>query len=742
VLSVLRIVVACTLLLPMTVFAAAGDLDPGFGGDGIVVTTLPGPFTWASSVVQQADGKLVAAGTANNQFVVVRYLPDGTLDTSFDGDGTTTGFSADNYAEAWDLIQQSDGKLLVAGAAEGNFALARYHSNGSLDNTFGSGGLVTTGFDNLSSISAVTQQRDGNLLAAGATRFFDDDDNFAGSFTLARYLATGALDTSFGTAGKVITDVKVGVDRISDVIEQEDGKLVAVGFAGGYQGINGNEDIAIVRYLPDGSLDTSFGVDGLLMLGVFTDDINVGGDRASSVIQLADGRLLVAGYGEINSTPMVMVCLLPDGSLDTNFGNNGVASGPMDFRAVGLVQQADNKLVLSGSRWNGTGSDYAWVRYEPNGSIDASFGVDGMVVLPSAQESDFSYAVSPIQQYDGKLVVALFADGPDVDYRFSLARIESGQIIRSVKNDYNNDGIAGWIWKGVSNGNETQSQNWQLTFPLHSNNWAVPNRFYHPVFPDQANWDIVTTGDFNKDDDADILWRNNATAQWKVWQTQNGIRSAQNDLADFDLAHEWQVIGAGDTDKDGDDDVILNNTTSGEVRIWKMENHAIGASYNIGTKAGYILNRIGDFNKDGDVDLLFRQNGSDVLITWELEANAFVTERALANTGAGYNPVCAGDFDKDGDDDIMLINSATTQEKWFVMENYTRSQKVGSTNAGFVFKGCGDYDGDGDADALWQRSSDDANRVVLQQNFGTTKQTVYTNAFGGANGFVYRGNSN
>jgi hypothetical protein len=139
---------------------------------------------------------------------------------------------------------------------------------------------------------------------------------------------------------------------------------------------------------------------------------------------------------------------------------------------------------------------------------------------------------------------------------------------------------------------------------------------------------------------------------------------------------------------------------------------------------------------------MFRQNGGDALITWELQDHAFVQERVLANTGTGYNPVCAGDFDADGDDDIMLINSTTKQEKWFVMENYTRTQQFGGTNDGFVFLGCGDYDGDGDADMVWQRSSDEAIRAVLQQDFGTNKQTVYTNVFGGSNGFVYRGNSN
>jgi len=319
----------------------------------------------------------------------------------------------------------------------------------------------------------------------------------------------------------------------------------------------------------------------------------------------------------------------------------------------------------------------------------------------------------------------------------------SSHIHASIKNDYINNKIAGWIWQGVSNGVETESQNWQLTFPLYSTNWAIPNRFYMPTFPDQANWDIVTTGDFNKDGDADILWRNKTTNDWKIWQVQNGTRVAQTSWADvFDPAHAWTVVGAGDTDKDGDDDVVLNNSATGEVMIWEIQNHAVIATHTVGTRVGYTLNRIGDFNKDGDVDLLLRQNGGDALITWEIENNAFVAERALANTGTGYNPVCAADFDGDGDDDILLINSSTQVEKWFVMENFTRTQAFGAANTGFTFLGCGDYDGDGDADTVWLRDADTMTRVVLQQNYGLTKQTVYTNPFGGANGFIYRGNSN
>jgi len=321
--------------------------------------------------------------------------------------------------------------------------------------------------------------------------------------------------------------------------------------------------------------------------------------------------------------------------------------------------------------------------------------------------------------------------------------VASDLVVSKTQNDYDNDGIAGWFWKGQSNGVETQNEIWQLTYPLYSENWGIPARTYPAVFPAQSDWEIMTTGDFNGDGDADVLWRHDTEATWKLWQIQDGVRVSQNPApADFDIAHEWDVVGAGDTDKDGDDDVILKNNTTGEVLIWEIQGHAIVATHAVGTKIGYEVNRIGDFNGDGDMDLLLRETGEDNLVIWEIHNSAFVHERNLAQTGVDYNPVCSADFDGDGDDDIMLLNTTDNQEKWFEMDLYTRSQHLGSANVGFQFLGCGDYDGDGDADVLWKRDSDDMNRIVLQQNWGVTKQTVYTNPYGGANGFVYRGNQN
>ena len=360
--------------------------------------------------------------------------------------------------------------------------------------------------------------------------------------------------------------------------------------------------------------------------------------------------------------------------------------------------------------------------------------------LPDSYEFSYTYSstgMSAAADEDGdgytNLQEYLAGTHPQSPYSYPTSR---------TKNDYNNDAVAGWIWKGQSNGHETESQIWQLSFPLQTANFTAPVRSYPPIFADQANWDIVTTGDFNKDGVADIVWRNNSTAKWRIWQMQNGIRAAQNDLADFDVSHAWQVIGAGDTDSDTDDDIILSSPDTGYVMIWEMENYEIVNVHSVGANPGYVLNRIGDFEGDGDVDLLFREVGTNMLRIWEIQNSVLVLERSFVNTGAGYNPVCAADFDEDGDDDIMLINSTTLQEKWFEVMNFARiSQKFGALNAGFTFLGCGDYDRDGDADTVWQRNSDNKTRVVLQQNYGDSKQTVYTNPLGGS-GFVYRGNSN
>lgn len=313
------------------------------------------------------------------------------------------------------------------------------------------------------------------------------------------------------------------------------------------------------------------------------------------------------------------------------------------------------------------------------------------------------------------------------------------------QSDYSGDKIAGWYWMGRTGPNATNNEIWQLTYPLFGPNYGNPTRYYPPPFASQASWEFVANGDFGFDNSSDIVIRENATGNWKVWNMLGGVRVSQVNLV-YDAAHEWTALGVGDTDGDYDDDLILFKSSTGELDIWEAQGATFIAHHSLGiVEAGYTPVRIGDFNGDGDADIM-TQNGTQLHIM-EIQANAVLSIKPGFSTGAGYTTKCAADFNKDGTSDVMLFTTDGNQtEKWAQVNNYARtSQQFGSSNIGFTFYACGDYDADNDADTLWKRNSDSATRVVLLENWGATKQTVYTNAYGivgAGEGFEYRGSNN
>lgn len=228
-----------------------GSPDSSFGSNGKITTDFNQNFDYGNALALQPDGKIVVAGTAykvlNPDFALARYNPDGSLDPSFDGDGKVTT----NLNGGWDfaqaLILQPDGKLVVAGNSSGQFALARYNSNGSLDTSFDGDGSVITDFGaGFEWVSALARQSTGELLVGGTT---DTAGSGSADFALARYHEDGGLDASFGVDGKVTTDFSKGEDMIQDLALQADGKIVAVGYAD----LDGDAKFAIARYQNDWS---------------------------------------------------------------------------------------------------------------------------------------------------------------------------------------------------------------------------------------------------------------------------------------------------------------------------------------------------------------------------------------------------------------------------------------------------------------------------------------------------------
>jgi uncharacterized delta-60 repeat protein len=269
-----------------------GSPDGSFGTGGIVTTGISGGDARANSVVLQSDGKIVVAGTnGNDDFAVARYTTAGSLDTTF-GTGGIVTTDIDDEDEANSVVLQSDGKIVVAGEADGDFAVVRYTTAGVLDTTFGGGdGKVTTNIAGAASANSVVLQSDGKIVVAG---YADDND-----FAVVRYTTAGVLDPdfggdgTFGAPGIVTTDIGTDIDRAYSVVLQSDGKIVVAGYA--RMGLT--DDIAVARYTTAGSLDTTFGTGGIV-----TTPIGTSTDRAYSVVLQSDGKIVVAGSARFGST--------------------------------------------------------------------------------------------------------------------------------------------------------------------------------------------------------------------------------------------------------------------------------------------------------------------------------------------------------------------------------------------------------------------------------------------------------
>ncbi|HQA12445.1 delta-60 repeat domain-containing protein, partial [Zoogloea sp.] len=287
-------------------YLADGSLDTSFGGgDGIVTTAVGSADDQAWSMAVQADGRIVLGGVSSTDVAVVRYLADGTLDTSFSGDGKQIVDISGSSDEAFGLALQADGKIVQVGSANIagtlDFAVLRYNTDGSLDTGFGGGdGIVTTSIgSSWEAAHGVAIQADGKIVVGGYTRGAVDND-----FAIVRYAADGSLDTTFGGGSGITTTNFGGSDAAASILLQPDGKIVAVGGSA--------TNTAIARYLADGTLDTSFSGDGLLTVSV-----GASGYLYSTALQ-PDGRIVAAGFTNGGSDDNVLVQrFTADGQLDT-----------------------------------------------------------------------------------------------------------------------------------------------------------------------------------------------------------------------------------------------------------------------------------------------------------------------------------------------------------------------------------------------------------------------------------------
>lgn len=405
--------------------AAAGSLDPSWGGDGTVVTEFE-QHGWADSNALQADGRILVAGfagvgTVSRDFAVVRYNTDGTLDSAFGSGGIViTDFSGgDDYAR--DVAVQTDGKIILGGSSDGEFGLARYRADGTLDSTFGTGGFVTTAVtSDQDVIRGIVIRNDGRIVVTG----------FCGSsgaydFCLARYRPNGALDTTFGSEGLVITDIGAS-DESRGILITSGGKLVVCGFT---QMVRGTQDMVLARYNANGTLDTTWDGDGIAVTDFGASDV------CRAMALQGNGKVVAAGYtgvgggapampgegdGEKGPSDAALARYNTNGSLDATFGTGGKVitdlQGEEKFRGVAL--QADGKIVGAGHIGLMT-DDFLVVRYNTDGSLDTSFGSAGAAITDFGRKDDGARDV--VIQADGK-IVASGINGTGAGNQFATAR--------------------------------------------------------------------------------------------------------------------------------------------------------------------------------------------------------------------------------------------------------------------------------------------------------------------------------
>ncbi|MFD6986406.1 calcium-binding protein, partial [Streptomyces sp. NPDC059956] len=394
------------LALPAAALAAPGELDLTFGGTGMVTADLGGGDV-AGAVVVQPDGKIVTAGVGGpnpdfGDFAVARHNPDGSLDVSFGTGGrVTTDFGDEDVAFA--VALQADGKIVAAGTADLNtgleFGMARYNADGSPDTSFGIGGKVTTDLGGIYDSEAlkVAVQPDGKIVAAGRGGFEGFD------FAVARYNTDGSLDSGFGMGGTVATDPSFGAAGWAQGMAlQPDGKIVTAG-----PGVNCAFEV--IRYNTDGSLDTSFSEDGKAPVCF----VNTDGAFAYEVAVQPDGKIVTAGWAAADifgPRTFAVGRLNPDGSPDPSFGPEGrgvttpFASGA---EARAMVLQSDGKIVAAG-RTGPSDLDFAVARYMPDGSLDTGYGTGGKVVTDFGNSGAHGLAL----QADGK-AIAVGGEGAD-----------------------------------------------------------------------------------------------------------------------------------------------------------------------------------------------------------------------------------------------------------------------------------------------------------------------------------------
>jgi uncharacterized delta-60 repeat protein len=614
------------------------------------------------------------------------FAQAGRLDPAFGNAGKVLGFTLTRTSN--NIAVQPDGKVLVAGQINSKFSVARFNADGSVDNTFGSLGVAQTDFyqNQSSAASAVAVQADGKIVAVGQTSTLFGSLVDQSDFALARFLPTGALDTTFGTGGKVITPGS-SIDDLTEIAIQPDGKIVATGLKLARMGSNiyrGTEFFAL-RYTSDGVLDSGFGNNGTASVSFDIPTNPIQGNQVCETLVLQpDGKIVVGGSISIigingNSA---LARFLPNGQPDDTFGTNGKLTLTFSDGSISMALQPDGKFILVGR----TGGDFAVARLTTAGGFDNTFGAGGKVTTSIEAGTDVATDVK-IQQ-NGKIVVAGYSsDINNTNRNFALARYNPDG---SLDVSFDGDG------KAITDfGNNTNDfingvallADGKIVAGGVSNNQIALARYFNDG---QSN---RTAFDFDGDGRADYAVYRPGNFVWYF------LSSSNNAYSFVSLGQNGDLLAPADYDSDGKTDVaVFRPTGQGDPNraffYIRQSSTDTERAEQFGAQGDTPVS--GDWDGDGKADLAVYRDGSQTggqsYFFYRPSSQLTVDFRAIPWGATGDKPV-VGDYDGDGKLDAAVFRPSIAY--WFVLRSSDNVFEQRQFGISTDIPTPADFDGDG-----------------------------------------------
>jgi uncharacterized delta-60 repeat protein len=598
-----------------------GSLDATFDTDGKVTTAFGTSIDQVEALALQPDGKIIAGGwavftDASSDFALARYNTDGSLDTSFDTDGKVTTAIGASSDQIYSVALQPDGKIVVAGfsrTANDDFALARYNTNGSLDTTFDGDGKLTIDFDSgIDSGEAVAIQPDGKIVMAGygsvGGSYFD--------YVLIRFNSDGSLDTSFDSDGKASIAIGESNDEAFAIALQPDGKIVAAGRSF-FNGLGYHYTLA--RFNPNGSLDSTFDTDGRVMT-----NFDVGGfDTAFALALQTDGKILAVGSVGVGSQfyDVALARYNPNGSLDTTFDTDGkltMSYGGTDEEAYAVALQPNGKIVVAGYTLISNKWLFALARYtgDPVASRSKPFDFDGdgktdiSIFRPSVGEwwylrsSDAQNRAFQFGSSSDKLTPADFTGDGKTDVAFWRPATGEWFVLRSENASYYSFpfGTSGDI--PLVGDFDSDGKADAAIFRPSTSTWYISRSAGGTTIQQFGiSSDVPVVADYDGDGRADIAIYRPSVGEWWIQRSTAGLIA-------FQFGNSSDKPVQGDYTGDGKADVAFFRPSSGEWFVLRSENQSY-YSFPFGISTD--VPAPGDYDGDAKFDAtVFRPSGS----TW------------------------------------------------------------------------------------------------------------------------------